>query len=193
MKRTVIDDFAQAVSVEPGYEDFFAGLVEIANGGRPDAKSGEALRRYVYDFLGNCDLRRFHKKPDEPYTRIYLGRDEATGWEAIMMCWAKGSATSIHGHPAFAAYNFADGRFRVEFFKMDGEGYLTPSQTVETVGGDGFFAVGRPGRFDNHIHRITCLSGTGHSLHIYCGDARKGVVFDEAELLCETADAAERK
>ena len=44
-----------------------------------------------------------------------------------------------------------------------------------------FFAVGAPGRFDNHIHRITCLSPTGHSLHVYSDDALRGEVYGEAD------------
>lgn len=181
MKKTVGNDFTGAVSVNPGYGDFFAGIMDIAGGGRPEERTGETLRSYVQDFLASCDLGQFHKMPGEPYSRIYLGRDEATGWEAIMMCWEKGSATTIHGHPCFAAYNFAGGRFLIEMFDRDTDGSLRAAGAVEAAGGDGFFAIGRPGTFDNHIHRITCLSDTGHSLHVYCGDARKGVVFEEAK------------
>ena len=39
--------------------------------------------------------------------------------------------------------------------------------------------LGAPGRFDNHIHRITCLSDTGHSLHVYSDDALRGEVYRE--------------
>ena len=54
---------------------------------------------------------------------------------------------------------------------------LTESAVVE--GPCAFFAVGAPGRFDNHIHRITCLSDTGHSLHVYSDDALRGEVYRE--------------
>lgn len=177
MKRTVGNDFTRPVSIEPGYGDFFDGVMKITGSGFPNPATGEALRGYVRDFLKTCDTARFRKMPDEPYSRVYLGRDGDTGWEAIMMCWGKDSTTTIHGHPCFASYNFASGRFRIEMFDMDAENGLRDAGSVEVAKGDGFFAIGRPGTFDNHIHRITCLSDTGHSLHIYCGDARKGVVF----------------
>ena len=54
---------------------------------------------------------------------------------------------------------------------------VTESAVVE--GPCAFFAVGAPGRFDNHIHRITCLSDTGHSLHVYSDDALRGEVYRE--------------
>jgi hypothetical protein len=44
-------------------------------------------------------------------------------------------------------------------------------------GQEGFAAIGHPGRFDNHIHRITCLSATAHSLHVYSDDALRGMTF----------------
>lgn len=58
-----------------------------------------------------------------------------------------------------------------------GAARLTESAVVE--GPCAFFAVGAPGRFDNHIHRITCLSDTGHSLHVYSDDALRGEVYRE--------------
>jgi hypothetical protein len=32
--------------------------------------------------------------------------------------------------------------------------------------------------YENHIHRLTGLSKTAFTLHIYSSDARKGVDFD---------------
>ena len=55
---------------------------------------------------------------------------------------------------------------------------LRPESAV-VEGPCAFFAVGAPGRFDNHIHRITCLSDTGHSLHVYSDDALRGEVYRE--------------
>lgn len=179
MRTTIADDFSGTAVVGSGYADFFAGVIEVAGEGEPNERTGEALRCYVRDFLKTCDTTQFCKAPGEPYSRIYLGRDRATGWEAIMMCWGKGSATTIHGHPGFAAYNFADGLFRMELFEFDADNGLQATGSVDIADGEGFFAIGRPDTFDNHIHRITCLSDTGHSLHIYCGDALKGVVFAE--------------
>ena len=43
----------------------------------------------------------------------------------------------------------------------------------------GVYAIGKAGKYNNHIHRITCLSDTAHSLHVYSDDALKGEKLDE--------------
>ncbi len=75
----------------------------------------------------------------------------------------------------------ADGRFRVEVFEPTGDGRAQRIAEQVIDGREGFFAIGTPGRFDNHLHRITCLSPTGHSLHVYSDDALQGIAFTEAE------------
>ena len=89
--------------------------------------------------------------------------------------------TSIHAHPQFAGYLFADGRFRLEIFEPAGGGTARPVQSAEVEAPCAFFAIGKPGCFDNHIHRITCLRPTGHSLHVYSDDALRGKVYGEAD------------
>ncbi len=165
------------IELKSGYECFFAGLVDMVSGRRIDNGLGGDLRSYVQGFLSCCDLSGFCDFSDDGYRRVHLGRHGASGWEAIMMCWKRGNATTVHGHPQFAAYNFASGHFRIEVFRLNRDGLLEPADTFDAQGGQGFFAVGNDGAYDNHIHRITCLSDTGHSLHVYSDDARKGVVY----------------
>ena len=62
-----------------------------------------------------------------------------------------------------------------------GGGTARPVQSAEVEAPCAFFAIGKPGCFDNHIHRITCLSPTGHSLHVYSDDALRGKVYGEAD------------
>ena len=130
-----------------------------------DDALGQQIRAYVLGWLQTHPLTAFDDYSDTAYRRTYLGRCPATGWEAIVMSWKNGNRTSIHAHPQFAGYHIADGTFRLEIFEpaAGGAARLTESAVVE--GPCAFFAVGAPGRFDNHIHRITCLSDTGHSLH----------------------------
>lgn len=97
------------------------------------------------------------------------------------MSWSRGNVTSVHGHPQLACYCFADGDFLVETFEAVGGDLVRPSGCRRVAGGCGFYAVGLPGRFDNHIHRITCLSERGHSLHVYSDDALKGLKYRVAE------------
>ena len=46
----------------------------------------------------------------------------------------------------------------------------------------GLYAIGEAGKFNNHIHRITCLSDMAHSLHVYSDDALKGEKLDEQKI-----------
>lgn len=144
-----------------------------------DDALGQQIRAYVLGWLQTHPLTAFDDYSDTAYRRTYLGRCPATGWEAIVMSWKNGNRTSIHAHPQFAGYHIADGTFRLEIFEpaAGGAARLTESAVVE--GPCAFFAVGAPGRFDNHIHRITCLSDTGHSLHVYSDDALRSEVYRE--------------
>ncbi len=192
MTTTIENDFLQPVDIKAGYEAFFAGLMEIVGEYKMDNLFGEALREYVQQFLVNCNWKDFCDFSDTLYKRVYLGKDVESGWEAIMMCWKKRNRTSVHGHPQFAAYYFASGRFLVEVFEEKPGGGVEFISAFETGGGEGFFAVGSAGTFNNHIHRITCLSDTGHSLHVYSDDARKGEKYlVESEKLTVESERAE--
>ncbi|MDR0363554.1 MAG: cysteine dioxygenase [Bacteroidales bacterium] len=179
-ERTIANDFPQPIEVQVGYDRFFNGIKEIVNGKKIDNALGEKLKTYVFDSFDSFDFSDFQEFSDTLYVRKYLGKDFETGWEAILMCWKKGNQTAIHGHPQFAAYNFVKGDFLVEVFEAKDD-FVQLANAIEAKRGDGFFAVGEPDAFDNHIHRITCLSDVGYSLHIYSDDARKG--FNMNELL----------
>ena len=148
------------------YGVFFDELLTLATAAPLGPATGERIRDYVMPWLETHPLGSFDRYSDRSYVRSYLGRCPRTHWEALVMSWKRGNATTIHGHPAFAGYHFADGVFV-------GERIIDRRECL--------FAVGAPGRFDNHLHRITCLSETGHSLHVYSDDALQGVTFTEAE------------
>ena len=65
----------------------------------------------------------------------------------------------------------------MEVFEPHEDGIKLAYKTVvnDTLG---LYAIGEAGKFDNHIHRITCLSDTAHSLHVYSDDALKGKKLD---------------
>ena len=177
-------DFPGSINVREGYSDFFDGLLSVVLDGDgkpvvPVEETGSSLRTYVMKWLESHPLDGFNDYSDDSYIRTYIGKDFRTGWEAIVMTWKQGNTTTIHGHPGFAAYNFADGTFKVEVFEKVSEdtAALADSFVIDRPGG--FFAIGEKGCFDNHIHCITCLSPTGHSLHVYSDDARRGVVYRE--------------
>lgn len=159
----------------------FTGLTGITDRKPVDDALGERIQGYVLGWLEGHPLTAFDDYSATAYRRTYLGRSPETGWEAIVMSWQEGNRTSIHAHPQFAGYHFADGRFRLEIFEPAGDGTARPVHSAEVEAPCAFFAIGKPGCFDNHIHRITCLSPTGHSLHVYSDDALRGEVYGEAD------------
>ena len=162
-----------------GYASFFSGLLEVTHTRAVDDGLGERIEEYVMSWLGDHALDGFDDYSADGYRRTYLGRSPEMGWEAIVMSWQEGNRTSIHAHPQFAGYFFADGRFLVEIFAPAAAGYARLQRSVVVEAPLGFYAVGAEGSFENHIHRITCLSPTGHSLHVYSDDALRGTVYRE--------------
>lgn len=179
---TLAADLREASASTAGYEDFFAGLLGITAAEPVGEALGQRIQGYVLGWLAENPLAGFSDYSETAYRRTYLGRCPETGWEAIVMSWKEGNRTGIHAHPQFAGYHFADGRFLLELFEPAAEGAVRRVRSVEVEAPCAFFAVGAPGRYDNHIHRITCLSGTGHSLHVYSDDALKGEVY---KTVCE--------
>lgn len=172
---TLAQSLRETSPVVAGYEEFFSRLLAITTDAEIDDALGERIKAYVLGWLADCPLTAFEAYSDTAYRRSYLGRS-TSGWEAIVMSWKQGNRTSVHAHPQFAGYHFADGRFRLEIFEQ-ADGGVRLRQEVVAEAPCAFFAVGRPGYFDNHIHRITCLSDTGHSLHVYSDDALRGEVY----------------
>ena len=176
----VADTFQEQSHSTNQYDKFFSNMMKICSGREIDNTLGEELKHYVSEWLKHNSLEDFNDYSDTSYIRTYIGRS-AEGWEAIVMSWEQGNRTSVHSHPQFAAYNFADGEFCVEIFEPTGEGRARLVETLEVKAPLLLYAVGKADCFDNHIHRITCLSATGHSLHIYSDDALQGHTYEVEE------------
>lgn len=160
-----------------GLSELFAQLLTLVAGRTIDSPTGELIQACAAAYLKDHPLDAFDHYSELGYQRTCIGRCPSTGWEALVMSWKQGNTTTIHSHPQFAGYNFADGRFQIEIFEPAAHGAVRLAQTLEVQAPQSFHAIGTPGCFDNHIHRITCLSHTGHSLHIYSDDALKGFVY----------------
>lgn len=177
-KNTLAEDFGTDRIVSNGYGHFMDGLLQLVEGKEMCEELGDEIKGYALEFVEKHNLRGFDRFSDETYVRNYIGRDTGTGWEAIIMNWKKGNRTAIHSHPQFAGYTFADGEFLVEVFEPHGtETHLVQQFHINQK--HGLYAIGESGKFTNHIHRITCLSETAHSLHIYSDDALKGLKYEE--------------
>ena len=151
----------------------------VEKGGELSEQTGTAIGHYVMEWLGGHPLDGFDDYSDTSYLRTCIGRCPRTHWEALVMTWKKGNTTAIHGHPRFAGYHFADGTFQVELLKRWPKARCGGSARSSSTGRSPCSLSGEEDRFDNHIHRITCLSEKGHTLHVYSDDARRGEVFTE--------------
>ena len=113
------------------------------------------------------------------YTRNHVAREVTHRhhkFEALIMRWDKQVKTSIHGHPAFAFYHVISGLFEMELFSYTRAHGLQLKETRCFRASDTIWFWGQPGRYDNFIHRVTCLE-SGLTFHIYSEDAQKGTGF----------------
>lgn len=180
-KKTLSEDFLVKPVLTDSYTDFTKNLFLFIRNQPLNRQTGDEIRRYALAFVEKHPLTDFKQYSDQNYMRNYIGRDPQSGWEVLIMNWKAGNTTAIHGHPQFAGYTFADGEFRIEIF----EPYETGIRKMEELHvntRESLYAIGKAGKFNNHIHRITCLSPTAHSLHIYSDDALKGLKYAESEI-----------
>ena len=119
---TLAEDLQEASANTAEYGEFFTGLTGITDRKPVDDALGERIQDYVLGWLEGHPLTAFDDYSATAYRRTYLGRSPETRWEAIVMSWQEGNRTSIHAHPQFAGYHFADGRFRLEIFEPAGDG-----------------------------------------------------------------------
>lgn len=130
-----------------------------------------------------------YKTPSLPfaaggYTRTCVGREDGPHcFEALLLRWDRQVKTTIHGHPAFSFYAVIDGLFEMEFFSSCDRTptglYPRGSQLFQP--GDVAWNLGQPGRYDNFIHRVTCLK-PGCTFHVYSDDAQKGVCYQPTKV-----------
>lgn len=161
----------------PGYEHFFERLSDVVRDCALDGQLERRVRDFVSGFLESESFPESDIYSEGSYTRNYIGRSPVTGWEALVMGWTRGGSTSIHAHPDFALYFFIEGKFRVELFEKISPGKVMTARTLVVEAPLCMSSVGVKGRFDNHPHRITCLSDKGRSLHVYSDDASRGELF----------------
>jgi len=163
-----------------GYEDYFNGLLSIVSPNELSDQLTDAIKQYALTFINVWNPKDFRYIGNE-YTRNFIGADEKSKWEAIVMCWRKGNETEIHGHPDFASYTILSGELLIETFLPNGINTVKKEMELKCHAGESFFSIGNRGLFDNHIHRLTCLSDEAYSLHIYSDDARKGKIYSLAQ------------
>lgn len=114
----------------------------------------------------------------DTYTRNRIAREfsKQAGFEALIMRWDKQAKTSIHGHPTFSFYHVISGVFEMELFAYDPENRLRLKEIKHLYPSETTWFLGQIGRYDNFIHRVTCLK-PGCTFHVYSEDAQQGIVL----------------
>ena len=175
-------DTAKKIEIVPGYDIQFRKLKNIILPEECSIEWGERIKRYALEFASEIDLSHFQIFSGDSYMRNYLGRDNESGWEALIMGWSRGNRTAIHGHPKFASYTVVSGEIMLEVFEKRGDS-LKKVMEYTARPGESFYAIGESDNYENHIHRLTGISDKAHTLHIYSDDARKGVNFDSYKII----------
>lgn len=111
---------------------------------------------------------------ERTYSRTIVQRDD-NGFEAMAARWSKGATSSVHGHPSFIFYFVIDGELKIDNYRR-GEAGLVRTSSEYLKRNEHFFAIGRPGSFDNNIHQVHAHEET-LSLHISSDDSTRGEVF----------------
>lgn len=106
-------------------------------------------------------------RPDR-YTRHLLHDDPGAGYAAVIIAWAPGQMSPVHGHHTWCAFGVLRGWLTETFFRPE-DGMARPTGCLARRPGD----VGHAGADPAAIHRIANL-GTepAWSLHVY------GVAFE---------------
>ena len=179
--ETVGNSYKGAFQAFPGYEPFFEQFMNLVKGKKIEESLGTGIYDFVTDYVSRNPLPAYDNYLPDSYARAYVGRCEDTGWEAIVMSWTEGNPSTIHGHPTFAMYYFLEGEFKLELFEKVDDHTAKLVDTLYINEPKCLYAIGPEGRYDNHIHRISCVNGKGRSLHIYSDDALKGHTYTKVD------------
>lgn len=155
----------------------FQNFVESINNENSNSQKVEILREFSRSVSKYIDPTKFNIPECGGYSRNYLERDKS-GWEMLLICWSKDDTTSIHGHPELCSYNYLQGEFNLELFQKVTSTEAKLDKIIKASSGDIYADCGSTNSFCNHIHRITCTTDKGYTLHIYSDDASKGDEFE---------------
>ncbi|MEM8639855.1 MAG: hypothetical protein AAGG51_13720 [Cyanobacteria bacterium P01_G01_bin.54] len=141
--------------------------------------------------MPHCVFPALHQLPlqAKAYTRNLIAREQAPTqqaqiqptqiqqrFEALILRWDRQAQTRIHGHPAFSFYHVISGRFAMEYFAQTRHGLQCVDIRAYQAGGTTWF-LGYNDRYDNFIHRVTCLE-PGLTFHVYSDNAQKGCCWE---------------
>ena len=95
----------------------------------------------------------------------------------------------LHSRPSqFVFYYVIEGQLKIDNYIRTATG-LAASRTMVFTSGEGFHAIGEPGRFDNSIHQVQAEEET-LSLHIFSDDGTKGEYLQPEIRSGQTGDPA---
>ena len=187
LQRHLYGELAESASHAPLFTEersgkrFFTDLRQLVSERPVDERLGAEIMELARQWVADNSLLHYSNTTRAAYGRTYLGRCAETGWGGDRDELAAGSPVKYPRASPLRGLLLRRRRFPDRAVRTDGPGRVRLKETVEVEAPKGFHAIGSAGHFDNHIHRITCLSGQGHSLHIYSDDALQGEIYELEE------------
>lgn len=152
---------------------------------RDQARDTALLGHWLQQQVASCVFPMLSHLPFEAatYTRTRIAQEipgNPHQFEALIIRWDQQAITPIHGHPAFSFYYVISGVFEMEQFAEGPQG-LQLERSQRFYANDMIWFGGKAGRYDNFIHRVTCLQ-PGLTFHIYSEDAQKGTPYESIKI-----------
>jgi len=101
----------------------------------------------------------------EKYSRHVIGTDGT--WIGFICRWEPHVCSSVHGHPSFAYYHVLKGDFSMDLFSTTYDEHAVHTKTTQMSEGDCIWQHGKPGCYDNFVHRVSTSNTGGLTLHLF--------------------------
>lgn len=112
---------------------------------------------------------------DTQYSRHVIGTEDS--WMGFICRWEPGTCSPVHGHPSFAYYQVLQGEFSMDLYKTSREGLVERTGTSSLSDGNCIWQHGKPGCYDNFVHKVSTHDTGGFTLHLFSEDPSLGKHF----------------
>ncbi len=167
------------------FEDLFEALLTIRTLPRPalpEVSASELINNGKADQLQTLALshsQQLHKLPRHTkYSRHVIGTENT--WMGFICRWEPGTCSPIHGHPSFAYYQVLQGEFSMDLYETSEQGLAKRTATTSLSDGHCIWQHGKPGCYDNFVHKVSTPDTGGFTLHLFSEDPSLGKHFSEA-------------
>jgi len=164
------------------FERLFAALLNTRTLPNPDMPSVTACEQ-----LAHAEARQLqavaltHSKQllDLPrhsnYSRHVIGTDGP--WMGFICRWEPNTCSPVHGHPCFAYYQVLLGEFSMDLYATTENRMAKHTITQKMNDSDCIWQRGKPGCYDNFVHKVRTHETGGFTLHLFSENPSLGEHF----------------